>query len=113
MNRRNRFILTASLAVGYGATLVPTWFSTVFTYQGDNHSLRGFYDALVLVMETGFAITALLAMILNLTIGEEIEQDARQLEGHVTQHHKPSVTPTESHSGEEMDVEKGATAKEV
>ncbi|KAL9618256.1 MAG: hypothetical protein Q9160_007026 [Pyrenula sp. 1 TL-2023] len=112
MNRRNRFILTASLAVGYGATLVPTWFSTVFTYQGDNHSLRGFYDALVLVMETGFAITALLAMVLNLTIGEEIEQDARQLEGRVTQHHKPSVTPTESHSGEEMDVEKGVAAKE-
>lgn len=24
--RRNRFILTASLALGFGATLVPTWF---------------------------------------------------------------------------------------
>lgn len=58
-NRRTRFILTASLAVGYGATLVPTWFSTVFTYKGDNHALQGFYDAIVLVMETGFAVTAL------------------------------------------------------
>jgi uric acid-xanthine permease len=58
-NRRTRFILTASLAVGYGATLVPTWFSTVFTYSGDNHALRGFYDAIVLVMETGFAVTAM------------------------------------------------------
>lgn len=58
-NRRTRFILTASLAVGYGATLVPTWFSHVFTYKGGNHALRGFYDAIMLVMETGFAVTAL------------------------------------------------------
>ncbi|KIY01571.1 uncharacterized protein Z520_03123 [Fonsecaea multimorphosa CBS 102226] len=72
-NRRTRFILTASLALGYGATLVPTWFSYVFTYDGDNHALRGFYDAIVLICETGFAITALVSMILNLTLPEEIE----------------------------------------
>ena len=58
-NRRTRFILTGSLAMGYGATLVPTWFSHVFTYSGDNHALQGFLDAIVLVMETGFAVTAL------------------------------------------------------
>jgi uric acid-xanthine permease len=72
-NRRTRFILTASLAIGYGATLVPTWFDNVFTYTGNNHSLRGFYDAIVLVMETGFAITAMISMILNLILPEEIE----------------------------------------
>ena len=27
-NRRTRFVLTASLAVGYGATLVPTWLAS-------------------------------------------------------------------------------------
>lgn len=87
--------------------MVPTWFSTVFTYQGNNHSLRGFYDAIVLIMQTGFAVTAFLAMILNLTIGEEIEQDAKQLEGHeVPQYHKKSITPPDSHSGEEVDLEK-------
>ncbi|OAL40220.1 hypothetical protein AYO20_00640 [Fonsecaea nubica] len=72
-NRRTRFILTAALALGYGATLVPTWFTYVFTYDGDNRSLRGFYDAIELVCETGFAITALVAMLLNLTLPEEIE----------------------------------------
>lgn len=72
-NRRTRFILTASLALGYGATLVPSWFSYVFTYQGSNHALRGFYDALVLVCETGFAITAFVSMILNSTLPDEIE----------------------------------------
>jgi len=33
--RRTRFILTASLSVGYGATLVPTWSASVFAYHCD------------------------------------------------------------------------------
>ncbi|KAJ9653957.1 hypothetical protein H2198_006945 [Neophaeococcomyces mojaviensis] len=74
--RRNRFILTASLALGYGATLVPTWFAYVFTYHGDNHALEGFFQAIELVCETGFAITAFLALFLNLFLVEEIEDEA-------------------------------------
>lgn len=74
--RRNRFILTASLALGYGATLLPTWFSYVFTYQGDNHALVGFMNAIELVMETGFAVTGFLSLILNLLLEEEIEDEA-------------------------------------
>jgi xanthine/uracil permease len=73
--RRNRFILTAAMSVGFGATLVPTWFSYVFTYKGDNHALQGFYDAISLVMETGFALTAFLALLLNLILPEEIEDE--------------------------------------
>ncbi|KAK7987180.1 permease family-domain-containing protein [Apiospora saccharicola] len=73
-NRRNRFILTAALAGGYGATLVPTYFSHVFTYAGDNKGLQGFLDAIVLVMETGFAVTAFMACILNLTLPPEFEE---------------------------------------
>jgi xanthine/uracil permease len=79
-NRRTRFILTASLAVGYGATLVPDWFSYVFTYSGGNHSLRGFLDAIELVMETGFAVTALVAMLLDLALQEEIEDTVSVVE---------------------------------
>lgn len=73
--RRNRFILTAGLALGYGATLVPTYFDNVFTYSGGNHALQGFLDAIVLVMETGFAVTAAVCMMLNLTLPEELEDD--------------------------------------
>ncbi len=80
-NRRNRFILTAALSVGFGAILVPTWFSNVFTYSGNNRALIGFFDAIVLVMETGFAVTAILAMILNLLIAEEVEADAIKMDG--------------------------------
>ena len=53
--RRNRFILTASLSIGFGAILQPNWFSYVFTYSGPNQSKQGFFNAIVLVMETGFA----------------------------------------------------------
>lgn len=108
-NRRTRFILTASLALGYGATLVPTWFSHVFTYKGSNTSLQGFFDAIELVLETGFAVTALVSMILNLTIGEEIEADAKQLEGkHLpgeVEEVEPTATSSESKTPE-VDIEK-------
>lgn len=74
-NRRTRFILTASLALGFGATLVPDWFAHVFTYDGPNRALLGFFNAIELVMETGFAITAFLSLFLNLILPEEIEDD--------------------------------------
>lgn len=75
MTRRNRFILTAGLALGYGATLVPGYFSNFFTYEGSNKSLQGFLDAITLIMQTGFAVTAGVNMVLNLALPEEIEDD--------------------------------------
>lgn len=75
--RRDRFVLTASLLPGLGSTLVEGWFDGVFTYSGDNHSLQGFYDAIVIVMETGFAVTGFLGVILNLLlpqVNDEIEE---------------------------------------
>jgi uric acid-xanthine permease len=102
-SRRNRFILTASLAVGFGAILVPNWFSFVFTYKGNNRALEGFFNAIVLVMETGFAVTALLAMLLNLLIGEEVELDAVLAEGR----QGPAEEVDEKNSGDdELEVEK-------
>lgn len=76
--RRNRFILTAGLALGYGATMVPTYFSNVFSYSGPNKSLQGFLDAIELVMTTGFAVTAFVTMVLNLTLPEEMETDTAE-----------------------------------
>jgi len=97
-DRRARFILTAALALGFGATLVPDWsvsvryespqykthanistyairFAHVFTYEGNNRALLGFFNAIELVMETGFAVTAFLALILNLILPAEIEDE--------------------------------------
>ena len=73
--RRNRFILTAALSLGIGAILVPKWFSYVFTYKGDNQTKQGFFNAIVLVMETGFAVTGFLSMFLNLVLPEDVEDE--------------------------------------
>lgn len=47
----------------------------MFTYSGSNRALSSFFNAIELVMETGFAVTAFLALILNLIISEEIEDE--------------------------------------
>jgi NCS2 family nucleobase:cation symporter-2 len=69
--RRNRFILTATFALGMGITLVPDWWAYVFSYSGDNHALEGLLNAVDLVMENGFAVCAILGVFLNLVIPEE------------------------------------------
>ncbi|GME94190.1 unnamed protein product [[Candida] boidinii] len=71
--RRDRFVLTCSLLPGFGSILVPDWFNYVFTYSGDNHALSGFFNAIVLVMETGFAVTGFIGVILNLVIPQEAD----------------------------------------
>ncbi|KAL2847276.1 purine permease [Aspergillus pseudodeflectus] len=78
--RRNRFILTASFAIGMAATLVPDWFSYVFTYQGDNHALQGLLQAVELVMANGFAVTGFLGLILNLLLPEDEEDEVPVVE---------------------------------
>jgi xanthine/uracil permease len=105
MTRRNRFILTASLAVGYGATLVPTWFTYVFTYAGSNRSLKGFYDAIVLILETGFAVTALLAVILNLSIPEDPVEDAKPTEGR--------ASPAESETEQKLEEKSPSKVQDI
>lgn len=69
--RRNRFILTAAFSLGMGITLVPDWWAYVFTYSGDNHALEGLLNAIDLVMQNGFAVCAILGVILNLIIPDE------------------------------------------
>jgi len=76
--RRNRFILTAGFTLGFGATMVPDWFDHVFTYDGPNHALQGFYNAIVLILETGFAVVALVNVILNLVLPEELRMKKHQ-----------------------------------
>jgi xanthine/uracil permease len=52
-----------------------SWFSYVFTYSGGNQALQGFFNAIILVMEEGFAIAAFIALILNLILPEEFEDE--------------------------------------
>ena len=106
-NRRNRFILTAALALGYGATMVPNYFEHVFTYAGDNKSLQGFLDAINLVMETGFAVTAFVATFLNLTLPYELEDTITATEEPpLTPRQQPTVVETTKGDRESDDIEK-------
>lgn len=104
-NRRNRFILTCSLAIGYGATLVPTYFDNVFSYSGSNTGLQGFLDAIVLVMETGFAVTAAISMILNLALPAEIDEavDATSVPADAHVGHAGAGNSVGSEKGESYD----------
>ena len=61
------------MSVGFGATLVLDWFSFVFTYSWNNRAKQGFFNAIMLFMQTGFVVTSFLAILLNLMLQEEIE----------------------------------------
>lgn len=65
--RRDRIVLTVSLMWGLSSVMVPDWFEGVFTYEGDNSGKRGFIDAIIIVVQTPYAIGGIVAMIANLT----------------------------------------------
>ncbi|KAI7906531.1 permease family-domain-containing protein [Cokeromyces recurvatus] len=69
--RRERFIVTCSLALGMGVTLVPSWFTHVFSYSGDNAALKGLLSAVETIVDTGYCIGSLMAIFLNLVIPAE------------------------------------------
>ena len=73
--RRDRFVLTCSLLFGFGAILVPNWFENFFHYSGTNEALKGFLNAIMLIMESGFAIAGIVGIILNLMIPQELDED--------------------------------------
>jgi uric acid-xanthine permease len=83
-SRRNRFIMTCALSVGFGAILVPNWFSYFFTYSGPNKALAGFLDAITLLMEAGYALAGVISLILHLMLPEESEKGELMTEGTAT-----------------------------
>jgi len=80
-SRRNRFIMTCALSVGFGAILIPNWFSYFFTYSGPNKALAGFLDAITLLMEAGYALAGVISLILHLILPEESEKGELLTEG--------------------------------
>jgi hypothetical protein len=87
--------------------MVPTWFSYVFTYSGDNRALAGFYDAIELVLETGFAVVAFVTLILNLILPEEIEDEISEL---TAEEREDVVERDEWERGQKMSKEATARA---
>jgi len=52
-----------------------SWFDYFFTYSGGNKGLLGLLNAIELIMETGFAVTAFVTLFLNLILPEEMEDE--------------------------------------
>ncbi|KAJ8613217.1 hypothetical protein MRB53_037083 [Persea americana] len=69
--RRDRFILTCSLAIGLIDIVQPTWFSQILDYSGPNVHLAGFEQGINLIVETPFIIAAVIGVFLNLTLPED------------------------------------------
>ncbi|KAI8330667.1 permease family-domain-containing protein [Choanephora cucurbitarum] len=68
--RRDRVIVTASLAIALGITLVPDWFRYVLpTFESE--ALQGLMDAIDTVISTGYIIGGVLAIVLNLALPYE------------------------------------------
>ncbi|KAK9815474.1 hypothetical protein WJX72_004255 [[Myrmecia] bisecta] len=75
LNRRNRFILSISLALGLGTTLVPAWATNDLwpVTPGMSSGVRGFRDACTIVLSSGYSIGFLAAVILHLLLPMEAD----------------------------------------
>ncbi|KAJ5634306.1 hypothetical protein N7528_002148 [Penicillium herquei] len=78
--RRNRFILTAALGIGFMDIVSPSWFAKILDYSGSNVSLEGFEEGINLIVETPFIIAAIVAVILNLVLPYDIKDVKRVAE---------------------------------
>lgn len=69
--RRNRFILSTSLAIGLMDVVQPGWFSQILDFNGANLQLSGFLQGVNLIVETPFIIAAVIGVFLNLLLPNE------------------------------------------
>jgi xanthine/uracil permease len=96
--RRDRFIATCAFALGLASLCVPEWFNYIFTYQGDNAGLKGLLEAIVLIVEEPYLISALLAVFLNATLAAEFEEEPKEEAGRQEWNTPvPLVKPAGSH----------------
>ncbi|KAI0023558.1 purine permease [Xylariomycetidae sp. FL0641] len=72
--RRNRFILTVSLGIGFLDIVQPDWFAQMLTYSGSNVALAGFEQGVNLIVETPFIVAAVVGVVLNLALPDDASQ---------------------------------------
>jgi NCS2 family nucleobase:cation symporter-2 len=73
--RRDRFIAGTMFAFGFASLCVEDWFSYIFTYQGDNNGIKGLIQAVTLIIEEPYLISALLGVVLNACLPDEIPDE--------------------------------------
>lgn len=78
--RRDRFIASVSFALGLASLCVPDWFSHIFTYAGTNTGLKGLIQAVILIVEEPYLIAALVGVVLNASLPDELPEPPVQSE---------------------------------
>lgn len=79
--RRNRFILTAALGIGFMDIVSPSWFAKILAYQGSNVRLQGFEQGINLMVETPFIISAVVGVVLNFVLPHDVGKKVEMLDG--------------------------------
>ncbi|KAJ6513706.1 xanthine/uracil permease [Mycena vitilis] len=75
--RRDRFVLAAALSFGLGDLLVPGIFTHLFDgVANPSGALQGFFNSITIILSTPFLIAALVAVILNLILPKDQENDS-------------------------------------
>jgi len=72
-NRRSRFIVAASLAIGVGVAIVPQWVTNNLIKGGSDPTTKLINDSLEIVVSTPYCIGTLIAMFLHAIIPEDKE----------------------------------------
>src|SRR3954454_1206461 len=83
--RRNRFILTAALGIGFVDIVQPKWFNQILDYSGPNVRLQGFEQGINLIVETPFIVAAVIGVFLNMVLpkdNSEMDRVIRDSAGH-------------------------------
>lgn len=73
--RRERFVLGAALAFGFGNLLKPDIFTHLFDgVKNPNSGLQGLFDSITIVLSTPFLAGGVVAAVLNLILPQEQEE---------------------------------------
>ncbi|KAI8362537.1 purine permease [Mortierella sp. GBAus27b] len=96
--RRERFIVASALTLGMGTSLVPGVLTHMISYHGDNAFLSSLANSANIVLDTGFALGAIISCLLNALLPANPPMSAEP----IIDRHGPNPTNKEI---EEMQVE--------
>ncbi|KAL6746329.1 uric acid-xanthine permease [Haematococcus lacustris] len=110
LDRRTRFIMACSLALGVGVELVPQWGNYwLWPVTPDMSSgTRGIRDAIALILSTSFCLAAITAFILNLLVPEDAHDEglaAYEAAKHASALPHVKTVQDDSHSSVDLDLE--------
>ncbi|EKX43833.1 hypothetical protein GUITHDRAFT_110286 [Guillardia theta CCMP2712] len=80
-NRRNRFIVCSSLALGIGVAIVPQWATNALVQGGSSTTAKLARDSLVIILSTPYCFGTLAAIFLNVVIPsdqDDLEEEAEE-----------------------------------